>query len=210
MKKIKANNFDNAHAELKAISEDLVKGLKQKIPHADRKHYVVALVKIIDRPGEVKNAVKIDRVCYDKGRFERMTKNYAVHGYSKMIVLHDPSQLEEDDTVIIPQHVQVKTEAEIRKEVEAENEKVIEQRVKEALAEQASQEGKDGEGDGDGPGPDGGQGDAPMTVEGSKALNYFQLKEFATANKIDLGKAKAETEIRPLIENWITDQATKK
>lgn len=200
-KQIQATNAEKAKAELEEIKEGLSKSVDLNINVQDRKHYIVALVAIVDQPGKVENDVKVDKVAYSKAKFERMAKKFATHGYSYMVLLNDPSQLEEQDAPVVPLHTMRKTESEIRKEVEAENEQKIKEGVQASLAAQA-------EAQNDATVPPTKKPEIPekLTVENSKALDYFQLKEVATENKIDLGNAKSEPDVRSVIENWIADQ----
>lgn len=202
MQKIKANNYAVASKELVAYSEDLEGVIPEEINFKDRKHYVVAMVKVIDKPGQPKNDVKVDIICQDKIRFERMVKNYQFHGYVKMILIHDPSQLEEQESNKIPSYIKTKTEAEIRKEVEAEMEATINKRVEEAIAQKMKsneevQTQKEEDKDKD--------KEKKLTVAKLKKMNGADLEALAKENELDLTGLDKVEDKRNAIITWFEE-----
>lgn len=136
MKQFQANNHKKASEQLDAIAEGLSKNLPESVNHKDRFHYHVAMVRISDRPGQAKNDVSFNVQQFHERGFEKMKKNVAFLGFSNAIILHDPTQVEEEATTAKPVHqlrTESKTRDEIRKEIEAENEEEIERRVQERL-----------------------------------------------------------------------------
>lgn len=202
MKAIKANNYDIASKELIEFSEDLKGKIPTEVKFEDRKHYVSAMVKVIDKPGQPKNEVKIDVICQDKLRFERMSKNFLFHGYSKMVVLHDPSNLEEEDDFKAPLHVERKTEEEIRKELQGEMDEKFKTRLDAEMKkfkESQKQESKGQEG-----------ADQNPIDEGKKVIQEMKgadLETYATANEIDLTGLKTVEEKRTAILTWYEENA---
>lgn len=205
---IKASNIESAMKELEGIKKGLADSVSQEIPHANRKHVVVAMVKIVDKPGEVENEVKVDTVCYDPKRFERMKKRFQFHGYTKMIVLHDPSQIEDEgDAPVVPLHEKRKTEAEIRAEVQAEMDLEVEKRVAQKLKEKAEQnkggDGTEGTGtDGDDDDKDGPQ---PIDVKVLDGMKSQELQDFAKEKGIDLSGLNNKEEYKVAITTWISE-----
>lgn len=189
---IKASNIENAITELEGIKKGLSGSIQKEIPYVNRKHIVVAMVKIIDKPGEVENDVKIDTVCYSSQRFEHVKKRFRFHGYTKIVILHDPSEMEEEiDVPVVPLHERRKTEAEIRAEVEAENEKEIKRRVEERLAkEKEVDEIKDIK---------------TIDIALIEGMKSKELQEFAEEHKIDLSGLKNMEEYKVAITGWVSD-----
>lgn len=225
MKTVKANNFEKAIAELEGFSKDYVGTIKEAIPADNSKHFNAIMVKVIDNPGSPNNTVKVDVICLDKGRFERMKKNFAFHGYSKMIVLHDPSLVEPPiETDGIPSHIKAKAQAEAKAEMEAEIEAKaqakFEAKLKEFEEAKAKAEAEKGKGekvettevDSQKPQPEGlegGEGDQggeKISSEGIDQLTVDQLKEYAKDNEIDLTGLKVKDEIKGAVMAWIEDQ----
>lgn len=92
MSKIKTNNFDQAKKEMEAMDATLVSKIPSEIDAKDSKHYHVAMVKIMDRPGEVKNDVSINVQAFHQRGFEKIKESFRFLGYSKITVVHDPSK----------------------------------------------------------------------------------------------------------------------
>lgn len=198
MKAQKANNYDVAVKELEGYSEDLKGKISPEIKFQDRKHYISAMVKVIDKPGSPKNDVKVDIICQDKLRFERMQKNYLFHGYAKMVLLHDPSQLEEEEDFKAPLHVTQKTEEQIRKELQGEMDDKLKKRLdeemnkfKESQTSTTETNKKD-----------------PKVIEFEEGKKFIELMKgadleaYASANEIDLTGLKTVEEKRTAIVAW--------
>jgi hypothetical protein len=204
MKTVKANKFEKAIKELMAFSKDLEGVIGEDIPVANSNHYNAIMIKVIDNPGSPKNIVKADVMTFDKIRFERMLKKFPFHGFSKMIVLHDPSLNPKSDSPIVPGHVKSQTEAEIRKELEAEFDERLEAKIKEKMdammelkAKGAKKEDEDGEGS---------EGGEKISSDDIEKLTVDELKQYAKDNEIDLTGLKVKEDIKGAVMAWIEDQ----
>lgn len=198
MKKLKANNYSQASKEIESMDESLVQKLNEEINHDDRKHYHVAMVKIQDRPGQAKNKVSFFIQQYNERAFEKAKKNIAFLGFNKMVVLHDPSQLEEEEETFVPKHVAQKTESEIRKELQAEFDEKLQAKLDEALKTKTDQQVPTNEGQGT---------EEPTPEEIVKDLTIDQMKEFAKTNNIDVVGLKKAGEFKSALINFLTQNA---
>lgn len=129
METIKATKHDQALKELNAIDRDLAKSTNLEVSKVNRKYHHAILVRVQDRPGQVKNKVTASVQTYHKGGFDKIVKNPAFFGCSKVILLHDPALLEEDEEVQVPQHVKTAIESETKKELKADIDAEVEKRV---------------------------------------------------------------------------------
>ena len=90
MSKISSNNYDQAVKEIKGMDAELVSRIPEKINANDANHYHVALVRITDRPGQVKNDVNVNVQQYHKNGFEKIKKTFIFQGFAKLVVVHNP------------------------------------------------------------------------------------------------------------------------
>lgn len=212
MKKIEANNYAQAFKELEAESKQRAEEIKKEIPFSERKFYHVVLVRFQEQRGKSKNLVFSNTQTYNKKAFRKFDKNKGLF-CDKAIILHDPTRLDEKDEVILPKYAEVKTESEIRAEVEKGMEEKIEKRVKKALAEQRKdfearqnqKEGIDSDG-GDSVDDTDTEVDFSNVVIDLKDINTLkldELKEYAADYEIDISKAKNRNEAIALIREWI-------
>jgi hypothetical protein len=74
------------------MDSSLVSKIPTEIDSKDSKMYHVALVKIMDRPGEVKNDVSVNVQQYHERGFEKIQSSFRFLGYSKITVIHDPKK----------------------------------------------------------------------------------------------------------------------
>ena len=118
---------------MEAVEKGLSKKIKEKINHADRKHFHVVLVKVTDRPGQVKNKVSVSVQMFAKHGWEKIQKNFQFLGFNKIALLHDPTLLDEKEEVVIPTHARQAATIAATKEVNAEMDAEIEKRVEARL-----------------------------------------------------------------------------
>ena len=137
MKQFQANNHNKANKELKSLDSSM--SVKEEINHYDRKMYHVIGIKIEARPNEAKNKVIANTIQLHKHGFDKLEKNFRFLGYTKLIVLHDPTNLDEDPDVVVPAHQKAKIKSDVEKDVKAEMEAEIEKRVEERMAKQAKE-----------------------------------------------------------------------
>ena len=201
MKKLKANNYPQASKEIKSMDESLVGKLQEEINHDDRKHYHAVMVKIEDRPGQAKNKVSFFVQQYNERAFEKAKKNVAFLGFTKIIVLHDPTQLEdEEEEVKQPLHVVQKTEAEIRKELQAEFDEKLKTKMEEALKGQSeNNDQKEDQGNGSDKGSEN-----PTPQDFVKDMTIDAMKEFAKTNEIDVTGLKKADEFKAALISFLT------
>lgn len=91
MAKTKTNNYSQATKEIGSMDKDLTEKIPQEIENKDAKMYHVALVKIAQRPGQVKNDVSVTVQQYHQNGFEKIKRSFIFQGFNKLIVVHDPS-----------------------------------------------------------------------------------------------------------------------
>jgi hypothetical protein len=201
MKTLKANNLSQAAKELKAIDEALVEKLNENIKEADKKHYHVILIKITERPGQVKNNVSFIIQKYTPRSFDKVKKQVAFLGFAAAIVLHDPSLLKEEDKTIVSTFEKTKTVEQVTKELEAKHKKEKEDLIKQ-LNDAKSGNVKTEGGDGNGSDDDTKvlKGDPNFDV--AKAVKD-DLIAFAGENEIDLKDAKLVDDIRKVVSDWL-------
>ena len=134
MKQLKANNYNQALKEVTALDPSLVEALKEgEINECDRKLYHIMTVTIESRAGQIKNDVNTNIVKLHKHGFERLAKNYVFQGISKLVVLHDPSQLDEVEKPFVPLHQKESIEAKVKRELKAKHDAEIAEAVQNAI-----------------------------------------------------------------------------
>ncbi|QHB40973.1 hypothetical protein HWC99_gp42 [Flavobacterium phage vB_FspS_tant8-1] len=199
MKKVQANNFDQAIKELKALDETQVSKVVEQINENESKHFHVLLIQIIDRPGQPKNQIKVVPQIFNKVAFEKIEKNFGYLGYNKIIVVHNPTnQIGEAVEVEtkVESGVQMKQE-EINAEIEKRANEKAEQMVQEKLAK------NEGNIVGDTIAPKT-EKVVPNPFENGETIEA--MKAFAKANDIDLSGLKAKDEIKATLITWKNEQ----
>lgn len=146
-KKIQANNLEAIQEELKKLGVSLTES-QTEVLSSEKKHYHLLLVTIKVNPSSPKNEVISIVSKHRKRGFEKIVENYARHGYTACLILHDPSK-EGDEEVVIPQHKITKTEQEIRAELQKEFDAKFDERLQEKLKEMKSEETAQGPGNQD-------------------------------------------------------------
>lgn len=196
MKKIQANNFDQAVKEVKALDETQVSRVVEHIKENESKHFHVLMVQIIDRPGQPKNQVKITSQIFNKVAFEKLQKNFKFLGYNKLIVVHNPSNK-------IGEAIEVESKGSqmTQEEINAEIEKRAQEKADEIIKEKLANEGQN-------------VPDVTNVQEAGKSVpNPFDngdtieaMKAFAKANGIDLSGLKSKDEIKATLFTWKKEQ----
>ena len=189
MKTLKANNYEQAAKELANLDESLVKKISEEINASDKRHYHIITVRIIDRPGKVKNDTQVSIQKYHKHGFEKIVKRFKNTGADYCIVLHDPTKDGEDVEVYVPSHKLKQTEAQIRAEVQAEAEKEIQKRVDERIAKFKEDNEQEDPTD-------------LVSLKEIRKLNQEDLIKFATENKVEVGEETRVRELKKIIISW--------
>jgi hypothetical protein len=194
MSQIKANNYQKAFEELKVLDPETAMTLKETIAFDDRFHFHVAMVRISDRPGEAKNEVSVNVQQFHEPGFEKVSKSFRFLGFNNLIVVHDPKNHVDDipePTAILPvSTIVLKTQADIESEIEEKAEARAEVLLQAKLASMKV---------------------VVDEIEVKKAFNldeldFFQLKEFAEANEIDLSGLKKKEDVKEAISTWLAEQ----
>tara|TARA_R110000851_G_scaffold108617_1_gene230039 strand:- start:23178 stop:23774 length:597 start_codon:yes stop_codon:yes gene_type:complete len=146
MKTVKANNFDQAKKELNDLDNSLIGKLKDTIKAIERKFYHVITVRITDQPGQANNKVSVNTIIVNDDKFIKLKRNSAFLGFSKLILLHDPTQDKEEEETVLHVHDKEAIREEARKELQKEyddklNEKIAEMESKKT--QEASNKGGD-------------------------------------------------------------------
>ncbi len=194
MKTLKANNLSQATATLKSIDEALIEKLNKEVKFGDRKHYHVILVKIKERVGQVKNDVSIIVQKYTPRSFAKVKKQVAFLGFAQAIILHDPTQLKEEELIGLTSHEQTQTIEQVKKELEAKHKKEMDDLKKEINEGKVKAK------------------NTPIdegTDEGKKfdvkKANGSELKTFAIENEITIDEKAQVKDIRSVVSEWITN-----
>ena len=200
MKTIKANNYSQAVKEMESLDKDQVAKVNKEINFCDRKHNHVVAVKVSDRPGEVKNEVSVNTIIVNDDKLKKLNKNFKFLGFTKLIILHDASQYEEDETPVLHVHDKQGIEAKIKAELEAKNKAEIDalrQKFEADVIEAKKVQ------------PQAGKEPEINVLEvyaNELDKTVDELKAFATANEIDLTGLKAKEAIQLAIGTWMLDQ----
>jgi ribosomal protein S10 len=199
MKTIKPNNFGQALKEVEGLDKDQAGKVKKAINASDRKHNHVIGVKIMDRPGQVKNDTQIQTMILTDDKLKKLNKNFKFHGFAKLIILHDASQDTEDETPVLHIQTESKIEAKIKAELEAKHKAEMDD-LRAKLKAEAIQDQKETK--------DAGNDDVDVLVKFETELDSTvdELKEYAKDNEIDLSGLKNKADIQLAIGTWLNDQ----
>ncbi len=211
MEMIKANRFEQAVAEMESLDVNQLKKLNEEIDVKDSKHYHVALITIVTREGQAKNSVKVNIQKFHEAGFKKLEKNFKFYGFTKLIVLHDPTitmeSVEKEETKTIdlkPSMTEQEMEAEIEKRAQEKFDAHLE-------SIKINTEGNEGNGNDDGDEQD----DSKKKKEtfGNTAPNPFEngdtvkaMKEFAEKNGIDLTGLRIQGDIKSALITWQNEQ----
>ena len=127
MKTIKPNNLDQAIKEIEAIDKELVGKVKEEIKHSDRRHNHVIAIKVLDRPGEVKNKVVVSTLILNDDKLEKIRKSFKFLGYSRLIVLHDAKLVKEDVAPTLHVQESESIALKVKRELEAKHQAEIDE-----------------------------------------------------------------------------------
>lgn len=133
MKTIKATRHEQAVKELNALDKSLARKLKSMINHIDRFAYHAILIKVKLKPGAIKNTVVMNVQKYAKHGWEKISKGFAFQGFTNVILLHDPSLMDEKQGAQVPQHIISQAKSEAKKDVKSEMEAEVNKRVQEKM-----------------------------------------------------------------------------
>lgn len=131
-KTVNANRFEKAAKELNKIVGGLASKISKTIKESDIFHYHVALVKVSDRPGQIKNKVTVSVQVYAKQGWEKIQKNFQFHGFNKIVLVHDPEKVKAAPPVQVPQHVVTAATAQAKNQSESAKQKEINDAVAKA------------------------------------------------------------------------------
>jgi len=192
MKTLQANNYSQALKELEALDSGLKGEIKETINEADKDYFHVALIRVTEKVGAVKNDVSIVVQHYNLLAFEKLNKNFMYQNISKLIVVHDPRENTQEASTTTAPPTEGKTEAEI----EAEIEKRVAERMKESAGTTTAPPTTATMTD----------GTSGIVDEGKEKPNLAELKLFAKENEIDLKGLTKKDDIEKAIEAWKEEQ----
>ena len=172
-----------------------------EVKEENKNHYHVVLVNVRAVYGKVIGDTFVRVQHYHKHGFEKIKKLYK-EKYEFMFLLHDPSNNKVEK--IIPQHVQKKTEEEIRKELQAEFDAKFNKKIAE-MKEAANNEEDDTESE---------QSDINISKieisdEKIDQLTVVELKEYAKDHDISLVGLTQKEDIKFAIIAWIEEHNSK-
>ncbi|MCK5506857.1 MAG: hypothetical protein KAJ10_16950 [Thermodesulfovibrionia bacterium] len=184
---------------MKKLDVGLAKKLKETIGEINRFMYHLIAITIEVIPGQVKNKAFMNVLKLHKHAFERISKNVAFHGYAKVILLHDPSKMEEKQESGIPGYQKHAIEKNIKDGEKKKMDAEVERRVKEALKNQA-EENKEAEKEVNKEAEEKArlEDDFNKAIAGTKA----EMNAYIEANSIDPGDAKTNEELIAVIVAW--------
>lgn len=199
MKQFKANNFEQATKELSKLDKDQEGKLKETINYLDRKHYHVIRIEIQTIEGEAKNKVKFNISKHHSNGFEKLKKTFKMMGINRLIILHDPTKLNEKETPTVPAHQKESIEARVRREMKEQHDSEIKQKVSEGIAD-ALKEKEDLESTGDE------KSKTELFYEGyetvmKKSATVEMIVAFASEYEIELGEGN-KADKQAVIEEW--------
>jgi len=207
MKVLEANNLSQAVKELNKIDKSLVEKLNADVKDADKKYYHVILVKVKDRPGQAKNEVTFIVQTYNARGFEKIKKNYVFQDFSQVILLHDPTQLSDEDLQDNKSAKKTSGKDDAKDETIANQKQTIsakDQEIADLKAQLASKEngGADDK-------KDKKSGDDKKTIGDDfdvETADFKGLNEYAAANEIPLNGKRSTDDIRVEVKKWLASQ----
>lgn len=186
MKNLKSNRYEKAVNEIKNLDESLVEKIKSEIKESDKGYFHVAMVKIHERAGSVKNDVSVTTQPFGLIQFEKLQKNYQFLGYNKLILVHDPRLETQDEFVGETKKVVPMSKEEL--------DELIEQRVQERMDAREQLEGKSKE----------------ELIEKVYGNTVKEMKIFADLKEIDLTGLIKKEDIEGAIDAWLELEAQSK
>lgn len=198
MKPLKANNYNQAVKELSNLDKRQAKKLKDVIDHKNRKYYHVIAVTIIPNPGEAKNTIKTNIHKLHPRSFEKFEKNHGLVNVNRIIILHDPTLLEEEEVKILPKHEKESIEAKIRREMKVQHDAELSEKIAKGVAKALEKKENESENEID-------DNDVQWLKDYNEAIEKdlkADLLGFADKYKIDMTGAKDNVERTAKIDAW--------
>ena len=196
MKTIKANNYSQAIKEVEALDKELSLKVKEEIKYSDRKHNHVVAIKISDRPGEAKNEVTANTIIVNDDKLAKLKRNFKFLGFAKIIVLHDATQIEVDETPVLHLHDKQSIEAKVKADLESKHKAEMDE-LRKKYEQDALEDKSNTNDDND---------DVLVKYADELDATVGQLKEYANDNDIDLTGLKNKEDIQLAIGTWLSDQ----
>lgn len=208
MKTLKANNYPQVLKELEALGAD--EGVvKNEIKECDKGHFHVVAVRIEQTSG-IKNKAYFNIKKFHRAGYEKFMKGFVALGLSKVILLHDPTVKNGEDSETI-EPVKTETPEEVEKRIQAE----VDKRVKAQMeAKEKSNPNPNGEGSESKNDVSDDTGSDSDPIESQMGEDYWgqtidDMKKFAKDNDIDLTGLKKKDDIKSAILAWLEDQKEK-
>lgn len=213
MKKIKPNKYDAAVKAAEAFeTENQIKAgtLTGQIPAVinegdGKRHYHVLMIKQRHDAKNKRYIATATPQTFSKGpAFEKIAKNYATHGFSSIIILHDPTKNVDQDKPELKQFEKSAIATQIEKEEEAaKNRRIAERIAEEEKKALDKKEPSSSDGSETGPGND----NDPKTYEfNGNQVTEADIDQFAKDNKVDVSKAKSVDGKLAMVKKFIEDQ----
>lgn len=215
---IPANNYKEAYKALNAVDSVEADKLPKQINENDKDHYVVALIKRINNEALKKYDTQVSIQQFNARAITKLENGLAFLGFDTMIVLHTPEKndIAEVDTITKAQdQTPVKSEAQLRKELEDEISAKYAQKYanfvpKQEIDPNGIGTGKDALGN-----PIGNTDNVILPEDQVKikkavetdltSATVNELKEFAVANEIDIKGLDVKKDILGALQAWQID-----
>ena len=212
MKTLKPSNLQQAKKELQAT--DKKSNLKiDVIEVKDKDFYHVIMVSKVNNPAKQEYVTKTHIQMFNVLGYEKIKKSFAQQGYSKIILLHDPSKMEKKETgndvsQFHKSQIEREIEIELQKEMEEKKAKLMKERLEKLNDTETPEDADKGKSDddketGNNDGTDTDK-DNGNTFDITKA-NDEEIKTFAEQNKIQLGAAKKPQTVKKIVSAWIEE-----
>lgn len=202
MKTLVPNQLKEAKEALKTIdgmTDKVLAVLPKKINHKDRKFYHLALVSRTNNPATMKYTNSIMVQQYGKLGYLKIKEKFTERGFYTAVLLHNPENLNEDETPRITQHEETQIRAKVEKELSDKHEKEKEEMRKEFEEKLRAQKAEDKKAE-----------ELKNQIENfdvAKA-NKDALIAFAKGQEIELGEAKNVDDIRAVVTKWVEENTT--
>lgn len=95
MSTIKANNYSQASKELEAIEKGLSASISEDVKAGNENHFNVVMVQRINDAVNERYLTKLVPQTFSSEGYEKVKKQFKYLGYTKIILLHDPTLKEE-------------------------------------------------------------------------------------------------------------------
>lgn len=95
MSTIKANNYSQACKEVEAIEQGLSAKISSEVKEGNQNHFNVIMVQRINDSANERYITKLVPQAFSAEGYEKVKKQFQYLGYSKIVLLHDPTAKEE-------------------------------------------------------------------------------------------------------------------